>query len=174
MDKILELFLREPEREFYVREIAKLVGKSPTTVSKYLKEYEKKGILKSEEKFNHLLFRANSESSKFKQMKVNYNIELLRNSGMVDFLGEKFNTPSAIVLFGSFARGEDREKSDVDILVVSSKKGSIDLKKYEKKIGNEIQLFIYSKNDLEKLKKSNKELINKFVNGIVLEGFLEI
>ena len=61
MDKILDFFIRNPEKEFHVRQISKLIRRSPTTVSKYLKEFEKKEILKSEKKLNHLLFKANTE-----------------------------------------------------------------------------------------------------------------
>ena len=45
MNQILEIFIKEPEREFHVREIAKLLKKSPTTISKYLKTYESKKFL---------------------------------------------------------------------------------------------------------------------------------
>lgn len=48
MDKILKLFVQEPEKEFHVRQISKIINKSPTTISKYLKELEKKKILISE------------------------------------------------------------------------------------------------------------------------------
>ena len=45
MHKILELFIKDPEREFHVRGISKLVDKSPTTVSKYLKKLARDNIL---------------------------------------------------------------------------------------------------------------------------------
>ena len=48
MDKILDFFIRNPEKEFHVRQISKLTRRSPTTVSKYLNELEKNEILKSE------------------------------------------------------------------------------------------------------------------------------
>ena len=86
MDKIIEFFIKEPNKEFHIRQISKSLKKSPTTVSKYLKDFERKSILKSEKKFNHLLFRANIESKKFKQLKLNYNLSLLRDSGLIDYL----------------------------------------------------------------------------------------
>lgn len=174
MDKILELFIKEPEREFHVREIAKLLRKSPTTISKYLKDYENKKILSSDKKLNHLLFKANADSNKFKQLKLSYNLKVIYDSGLIDYLSEEFNQPKAIVLFGSFAKAENNKNSDVDLLIVSSKKQEPNLEKFEKKLGHKIQLFIHSEKDLEKLKVKNKELFNNWINGIVIYGYLEV
>ncbi len=174
MDKILELFIGEPEKEFHVRRISKLVKKSPTTVSKYLKKLENEKVLKSEKKFNHLLFKADSEGSNFKRLKLNYNLNILYDSKLIDFIIKEFNYPEAIVLFGSFAKAENNFKSDIDLLVVSPVKKDIELKKFEKKLGYKIQLFVYSKKDIDRMKEKNKELLNNFVNGITIYGFLEV
>ena len=173
MDKISELFFKEPEREFHVRELAKLLKRSPTTISKYLKEYGSKKILISKRKLNHLLFKADTESVKFKQLKLNYNLNVLHESGLIEYLVEAFNQPEAIVLFGSFSKAEDNKNSDVDILIISSKKQEPNVEKFEKKLNHKIQLFIHSKKKLEKLKNKNKELFNNWINGIVVYGYFE-
>jgi len=174
MDEIIELFFKEPEKEYHVRDIAKRVGKSPTTISKYLKDFEKNGLLKSESKFNHLIFKANEESLRFKLLRKNYNLELLFNSGLIKFLVDEFNFPKAIFLFGSFAKGENNSKSDIDLLIISPLKKEVDLKKFEKLIGYEIQLFIYSMKEVEIMKTKNKELLNNFINGVNLYGYWEV
>jgi len=174
MNKILDFFIEEPEKEFHVRQIAKLVKKSPTTISKYLKKLKKEDILKSEKKLNHLFFKANSENNKFKIIKLNYNLNSLFNSGVIDYLIKEFNYPKSIVLFGSFAKAENISRSDVDLLIISNLKKNIDLKEFEKKLGYEIQLFVYSKEEIEKMKEKNKELLNNFVNGIVIYGYWEL
>src|SRR3989344_6948974 len=107
MDKILDFFKKEPEREFHIRELAKLTKKSPSTISKYLSKLEKDNLLTSRFKFNHKLFKANSENTSFKDIKLFYNIEILRNSGLMDHLIKEFNHPEAIVLFGSFRKAEN-------------------------------------------------------------------
>ena len=81
MDKLLLRFIREPERAFHVRELAQIVKKSPTTTSKYLKTYQKNGILVFERKLNHLLFKANTNSPLFKEIKRTQNIRQLQKSG---------------------------------------------------------------------------------------------
>ena len=76
------------------------------------------------------------------------------------------------MLFGSFAKAENIKKSDIDILIVSPVKKKPDLKSFEKKLRCEIQVFVYSGKELSSLK--NKELLNNFINGIVLEGYMEV
>ena len=172
--KILKFFIEEPEKQFHVRQLSKILKKSPTTISKYLKELEKKGILKYEKKLNHLLFKANTENEKFKKIKLDYNLEILQDSGLIDYLVKEFNHPEAIILFGSFAKAENNSKSDIDLLIVSPSKKEISLDKFEKKIGYKIQLFVHSDKEINKLKKSNIELLNNWVNGIVISGYFEV
>ena len=173
-EEVIKFFIKEPEREFHVREISRILKKSPTTISKYLREYEKQGVLKSAKKFNHLFFKANSENREFKQIKLSYNLKSLQVSGVVDFIEEELNYPQAIVLFGSFAKAEDSVKSDIDLLVLSPIKKQINLKKFEKKLEKNIQLFVHSREEFKKLKQKNKELVNAWLNGIVLSGSLEV
>ncbi|MBI2045521.1 nucleotidyltransferase domain-containing protein [Candidatus Pacearchaeota archaeon] len=174
MDKLIEIFLEEPEKEFYVRELSRNLKKSPTTISKYLKELEKKGILDSEKKFNHLFFKANTEKEAFKQLKINYNLKKIKESGIISFLAKEFNEPRAVVLFGSFAKGEDIKASDIDLLVITPLKKEINLEKFEDEVGHKIQLFLFSNKELEKMKEENKELLNSFINGAILYGFVEM
>jgi len=174
MDKLLEYFVREPEREFHVRELAKLIKKSPTTISKYLTKFEKNGILVSKRKLNHLLFKANTESQAFKNKKLFYNVQKLEESRLIDFLDNEFNHPESIILFGSFRKAEDILASDIDILIITSIKKELNLEKFEKKLGHRIQLFVHSRAEIEKMKLKNKELVNNWLNGIVLRGFWEV
>lgn len=171
-EKILNLFIENSEKEFHVREISRTLKLSPTTASKYLKELEKKGFLLSEEKFRHLIFKS-SDNLKFKSKKIEYNLSLIRESGLIDYLIENYE-PETIILFGSFAKGENTKKSDIDLLVISSVKKELELNKFESKLSHPIQVFLHSKSDIERIKKNNKELLNNWLNGIKLHGYFEL
>lgn len=170
---IIKYFVENPERWFHVRELAKITKNSPTTLSKYLKEMKKGDLLISERKFNHLFFKANNESSTFKDRKLFFNLEKIRKSGVIGHLKEIYQ-PEAIVLFGSFRKAENIEKSDIDLLVITPSKKEIKLDRYEKKLRHSIQLFLFSKKKLEEMKVKNKELLNNLLNGISLEGYWEV
>jgi hypothetical protein len=171
---IISFFLEDPERKFHVREVARLSKQSPTTVSFKLKEFQKQGLLLSKEERNHLLYRANSESQKYKDMKFYHNLQLIRSSGVIGHLDDFFNHPPAIILFGSFRKSENAPFSDIDILIISAKKGEPDLRKFEVKLKHKIQLFVYSQKEFQGLPKKNRELFNSFINGFVLSGYLEV
>ena len=174
MDNLLNFFIKEPEKEFHVRQLSIIFNKSPTTISNYLKNLEKKQILKSEKKFNHLFFKANTPNQQFKQLKLNYNLNLLHNSGLIKYLIKKFNHPTAIILFGSFAKAENISLSDIDLLIINPSKKQINLQNFEKKTQHKIQLFVHSKKEIDNMKKTNKDLLNNWINGITLYGFWEV
>jgi len=173
MNKIIEFFLENPEKEYYIRQLSRMFKKSPTTISKVLKDYQKQEILTSEKKLNHLLFKANIASKKFKTMKINYNLNTIMNSSLIELIQKEYN-PKAIVLFGSFAKGENIPTSDIDLLVISSVKKDINLEIYENKLKHKIQLFVKSDKDTEDMKTKSKELLNSFINGITLYGLFEV
>lgn len=174
MDSLLKYFFENLNREYHVRELAKFTKKSPTTISKHLSKLKKDGVLKSEKRHHHLFFRANTDSPLFRDLKLADNLHRLRQSGLIDFLTEEFNHPEAILLFGSYRKAEDLPRSDIDILIITPVKKELDLSRYEKKLGHAVQLFLHSNQSLEKMKTRNKELLNNFVNGFMIEGYWEL
>lgn len=174
MDKILEIFIKNPEKEYHIREISKNLKISPTTASKYLKNFEKQGLLKSIKRSNHIYYKSESDNEKFKNIKRSFNLKQIQNSGIIDHLEEKLNYPEVIILFGSFAKGENNRNSDVDLFIVSENKIEVDLTDFEKKIGHKIQLHVYSRKDIEMMKNKNKGLLNNVINGIILYGYIEV
>ena len=153
-EKILRIYFENPGKEFTVREASSLTKIPKSTVHKILIEI-KKGIYFSDELY-------------FKNLKTNYYTNQLFSSGLIRFLIDNLN-PSLIILFGSFRKGESDKDSDMDVFVESQIKKEIDLKKFEKKIGHKIDLFVET--SLEKL---NSNLFNNVVNGIKLYGSFKI
>ena len=174
MNNIINLFIENPEKEYHVREIARKLRKSPTTVSKLLKEYEKNGLLISERKMNHLVFKANTGNRIYKIEKLHYNLTIIVKSGLLDYLINQYNHPEAIILFGSFAKADNNINSDIDLFILTPTKKELILSKYEKKLGHPIQILTASRKDIENMKTQNKELLNNIINGIPLEGSLEV
>jgi predicted nucleotidyltransferase len=171
--RILEVFINNPEKEFHVRQLSKSLKKSPTTISKYLKNLEKEGVLKSEEKLNHLLFKAYPEKENFRKLKKDYNLKKIEDSGLVNFLIKTFNYPKTIILFGSYANGENIPNSDIDLFVLSPIKKEVSLAKLEEKLKCPINLIVKSFQEFEKMKGKNPELLNNIINGTILYGYLE-
>ena len=160
IDKILEVFYENPGKSFTVRELAKLTKVPRATVHKKLLELKKEGLINKENGAESNLL--------FETRKINYFVEKIIASGLVDELVEKLN-PSAIVLFGSIRKGDSVKESDIDLFVESSEKKEIELSNFEKKLGHEIQLLVYNS-----IKKVNENLRGNIINGIKLYGYLDI
>lgn len=159
-NKILSFFYEYPNDSFTIRKISKSIDIPKATVHKYIVK------LKSEE----LILEDNSASNSFyfKTKKINYFIEKIVCSGIIDYLIKKYN-PSCIILFGSIRKGESVKESDIDIFIESALSPKINLLKYEKYLDHKIDVFVQS--DINKLPV---HLFNNIVNGIGLYGNFKI
>ena len=111
--KLLNVFLYKPRVQIHQNEIIRLSGLSKITVMKLLRLYADEGLLKESQIGNLKLFSLVEEHPVVKQLKVLINVtELYTN--IKDFSGKNFD----VYLFGSTARGEDTEDSDIDILIL--------------------------------------------------------
>jgi len=170
MFRTIETFFINPTKKHYLMDISRTIGLAHTSVKKNLDELINLGLIvgsvdkKGDRKFP--LFKANLDNKLFKNYKMIYNISVLFESKLVDFIDEKL-MPKTIVLFGSYQRGEDIEKSDID-LFVECKKHHLEISSFEKKLGRKIELHF---ND--NFSSYSKELKNNIINGLVLSGFLE-
>lgn len=167
--RIREYFLLNPIVKMRVRQLEREVKVPLPSAIRYTAELEKDGILKKELIGNVVFYSADRASLNFILAKKSFNYGHLFSSGLVKFLVEEFSNPT-LILFGSYSKGEDLERSDIDLYLETPSKKKVDLNKFEKVLHRRIQLFCYK--DIHQVE--NKELANNIVNGIVLNGFLEV
>ncbi len=72
------------------------------------------------------------------------------------------------MVFGSYSKGEDTSKSDIDIAVVTKKQAKLDLNRFEKHLRKKISIYEIQ------ISGSSKEFLNNLANGTVVYGFLRI
>jgi predicted nucleotidyltransferase len=167
MNKLKEVFYTYPEKWHHIRKLAKILKVSPNTIRNQIVSLADSGEIERRDYNNMIEYRANLDSKLFKLHKKLHNILSLYESGLVEALKENYgNCP--IVLFGSYSRGEDLSKSDIDIAVLSKKKSKFNVEAYEDKLCRVIALHVFSPNEV------SKEFMNNIINGIILEGMLEI
>lgn len=135
-EKILKLFFEGPYGEIHQREISRIAKVPLDNVNKYLRSFVKQGILVRRAISNMTFFKANLENSELLKIFEFFEIERRKrfynkNRRISRLLREYTDNLvvlskgkiQMVVLFGSVARGEWTRKSDVDILVLSIKKG---------------------------------------------------
>lgn len=159
-DRILEIFFEHSDSKFSIREISKKTKIPSSSVQRYLENLKKQGFIN---KKNQPIV-----TSYYKFLKTFFMVDKMHKSGLIRFLEDTF-VPEAIILFGSIRKGEYDFESDIDLFILTSIKKQVDLKKFEKKLGHKIQLFI--KKDLNELQP---HLFNNVVNGIKLSGHFKI
>lgn len=167
IQKIVCLFFEEPNRNFQIREIARITRIPKTTVQRHILRLVKEDIVVKRRETVFPSYRANEESPLYKRAKRMLLISNLYDSGLMDHL-EKLLIPKCIILFGSGAKGEYTKDSDIDIFIQASEK-DIHLEKYEKIMKHRITLFFEP--DISRL---SNELLNNIINGYKLSGYLKI
>ena len=163
--RLLAYLFENPTRKAHLRELARFTGMSAPSVLRNAEILQKENMAKIE-RGALTMISANAEDKNFIWMKRVYNMYSIYSSGLVDFLQETFD-PDAIALFGSFSRGEDIERSDIDIALISGGKASPDLSKFEKKLHRSISLHQFGR------KEVSQHFWKSISNGIILEGALE-
>jgi uncharacterized protein len=111
--KLLSVFLFKPGEQIHQNEVIRMSGLSKITVMKLLSIFTSEGLLKESRKGNLKLFSLVDEHPVVKQLKVLVNVSEL-SAILRGFAGNGFE----VYLFGSAARGDDRENSDIDLLII--------------------------------------------------------
>ena len=175
--KILRIMFRFPDKTFTGRELAGLTKEvSSMAVSKSIRDLTSMNLVGMEHHGNSNLLKLNKSSYLFEPLKSLFLAEEATIIRLKEKIKKHLNLPciKTAAIFGSVAKGNEEINSDIDLLIISSKKQEPNIEKFEKKLNHKIQLFIHSKTELEKIKKKNKELFNNWINGIVIYGYFEV
>jgi len=167
---IAGVFFNEPTKPHYLIEISRKSELAHTSVKKYLDDLKKDRLIKEsiekKGKRHFPIYIADIKSPSYKKHKKMYNIMSIKKSGVIEFLKDKL-MPKSIVLFGSYANGDDIEDSDIDIFA-EAKKQNVDLNKFERILKRKIEIHFN-----ENFNNYPKELKNNIINGDILYGYLE-
>lgn len=158
---IKEYFFQNPTAKLRVREIERVLDASLPSVIRYCKELLEEDFLVVEQ-IGSVTFYTPTRNEFFCREKQLSNLRKIYMSGLIGYLKREWSNPG-IVLFGSFAKGEDIEGSDIDLYIQTPSKRKIDLKAYEKNFQRDIQIFKF-----RSIKDINPHLANNIINGITL------
>ena len=116
---ILMFFLENPDSEAKIKDVIKSTKLAKLSVLRWTKELAKYGILSRRTEGKMIFYTLNKRNSAVKQMKIFYNIDSINSK-----IG-KLDDDVQIFIYGSFARGEDGKKSDIDMLVIGKNRDII-------------------------------------------------
>lgn len=171
-------FLIMTDSELNGREVAIAVGLSHVKCHTAMKELHQHGIVEMRRSGKSILYRLNLKNVLVGHMLIPLFTEEARLKEILkDILTKhlKRPVPKSVILFGSFALGGARPDSDIDMLIVASRKKNIrlfqeGLEKAEANIttgfGNHLAPIVMDAAEFKKRFK-NKD---KFVRSVVKEG----
>lgn len=168
--KVLSLFLENPYSRYYLRESARMLQMDPMTIKRALDLLVEENLLMRTEENNRTYYKAEMENPVFRYLKISYNLSKLREKNIVNYIVKNMKTVSSIILFGSFATGENNKESDVDILTISlsKKKPTAQLANH---LGRDVNLIDFTPAQWSNQAKNNKAFyLDVITEGVLLYG----
>lgn len=163
--KILGYYFLNPKSRHYVRELAELLKVDPGNLSKKMSELKKEGLFLMESEGKNRYFILNENFPLLQEYKNIYESKF----GVVESLKnvlEGIKGLKKVYIFGSYAKGNFEEGSDIDLLVIGShdySQVSRATSNLEKKWHREINIVDFSDKEFSsKMKKKDFFLTNIF------------
>lgn len=175
---LLKLFLTHPSKAFYTREVAKLTGEPLNAVRRELGYLEKAGLLSAHREGNRKYYEVVREFPFFAELKK----IIYSTIGFGDYLRDRLFGVQGIeiaFIYGSVARHEERERSDIDLFVV----GGIEeeelhrlISDIEREIGREINYTLMDKKELTRRIRKGDPFIKRVLKEekLMLKGELDV
>ncbi|MBI5147133.1 MAG: nucleotidyltransferase domain-containing protein [Thaumarchaeota archaeon] len=143
--KLLSEMLLNSDREYHIRELSRIIDISPIYVQKELKNLQSLGLLTSRKQGNMVLYSLDKYSTISDDLKRIFLKTDLVGTEILKSL-DKSKIQFALI-YGSFAKGVDTTKSDIDLLVIGDVYEDVLLKsvsKAEGKVGREISYVLWT------------------------------
>jgi len=166
-EDLLNLYFTNPDKKYYLRELERILNFSVGNIRRELIKLSKTGLFLSENKGNLTYYYLNKSFPLFKELKS----IILKTSGAPKMLREALEKLGGInqaFIYGSFAKGEEREGNDIDLLII----GKVDkdkligeIGKLERKLQREINYAVYGKENFKKKKEEGNPFILDILKG---------
>jgi predicted nucleotidyltransferase len=172
--KVLAWFFSFPQQEIGLSKLATVVNISKTTANRVVTKLIDDGFLNKEEIGNVWRISCNHAHPYNFSQKICYNLNLIYKSAIIEKVHQLIKNPVVTILFGSYRKGDDTQKSDIDIAVEVLGHENLNITEigifqkfgYRKNVKVNLHIFSRGKIDLN--------LFSNIANGIILEGFLEV
>jgi len=179
--RVLSIFTNGFERDYYIREVQKLLKISPRTAQLILNNLEKRTILesKSRGKIKIYKIKKNIIAKQYLVLAENYKkIRFLEQKPLIKQIIEKIMpfVDGVMVVFGSYAKNLEKNNSDLDIFVIGSHKRQ-KIKEVSNTYGIKINVKQYG-SKLFEMKWSEDILVREVLNNHILikgtEQFIDV
>lgn len=155
---------RSPTKQYYVREIARIIKGSVGGCHKVLKNLFEMGLIEKKMSGRNLYYKIKERNPAIKFFKIFINIQELNYE-----INEIYIDCKKITLFGSCSTGDDTLESDIDILVITENVNEINNRIKNRNInGRKLKPIVLLPHNLIKLKDKDPGFYREINKGIIL------
>jgi predicted nucleotidyltransferase len=169
---VLAATMLEPERWWFMTELAKHLGTVPSSLQRELESMVAAGLLLRRQDGRRAYFKANVESPVFNDLRglLDKTVGLVPSlSAALKPYGDRIELA---LLYGSVARDEEHSGSDVDLMIVGSLQ-QIDLlpvlRKLEARFRREINVTLFSPREFHRKRAKGDHFLNSVLKGKTVE-----
>jgi predicted nucleotidyltransferase len=174
---VLSATLLQPDRWWFMSELARHLGTTPSSLQRELESLAAAGLLERRQDGRRSYFKANSASPLFADLRG----MIEKTSGLVPALKAALKPFGSRIelafLYGSIARGEEHSASDVDLAIVGALR-QIDflpaLRKLEARFRREVNVTLFSPEEFRARLAAGDHFLHSVLQGktIMLKGVL--
>lgn len=164
--KIINYLGKHPKEGFTMHDLSSRLNIPYASFHRYVKRMIEHEVLDVKEvgrskvlklNLNHPIAKAHLTTASFEDTQ-----EFLGKHPIINKITQELSTKDAVILFGSYAKGKETEKSDVDILVINKDgKKSISFSKYELLFKKKINPIFLTKKEFKDMLKAEEETVAK-------------
>jgi len=168
--KLLELLLLNPTEEFHLREISRRTQVSAPYVKREMTNLINLGLVLKRSQGNLTLFKFNKDSPIAEELKRIF----LKTESFGRFIQDSLKEIGDVkfaLIYGSFAKGEEAETSDIDLLIVGdvNERKMLDImEKVEERIGREANYIAWTAKEFEEKAREKIPLLEEIANTPVI------
>jgi DNA-binding transcriptional ArsR family regulator len=160
---ILAATFQEPRRWWYMRELARHLHLTPSTLQRELDSLVRGGILRQRREGKHVYFQPAADSPIFEELQG----LLLKTAGLADVIRKALEPFTDRIqwafIYGSMAKAEEHATSDVDLMLIGRvglAEVSSPLRKVEQRLNRPVNPTIYTSDQFAGKVKANQQFIS--------------
>jgi predicted nucleotidyltransferase len=170
--RVLGVLLGQPDRSFFTKEIIRAASGGAGAAQRELARLEKSDIVSASRVGNQKHYQANRANPLFDELRG----IVLKTFGIAEPLREALeplgDRIALALIYGSVAKGDDRGRSDIDLLVVARdvtlEQLFTQLARAEKRLGRRINPTLYTPDEFRRRRRAKNPFLEKVMLGKTL------
>ncbi len=158
---LLGILFSKPDEAYYLSELARLVKASIGSAQRELERFAADGLIQRRKKGNLVFYSLNQHHALYPELR-SLVLKTVGVEGEIRAVVTRFKDIRLALIYGSFARGDEKGESDIDLLVVmdgNSERFYAALAKLELLFRREINPTVYARKEFIKKIKAKDSFL---------------